>query len=135
MRPIYGLKARQFLARALTVDKLIKAKREQIVYLRNIKDDETGLGDTDEMNMLIAEYRETLNELVSTKRQISNIIKLVEPADLRYILELRYENMMPDREIMAEAYLSRAGLSEKFTKAFFVVDQLLQIERDDAAAQ
>jgi hypothetical protein len=129
------MSAREFLSKAFLLDKQIKAKREQIRYLQALKDNDIGVGDTEQMRGLIAEYSAEVERLVATKKQISAVIRLVENDTWRYVLIQRYENLMMLRDIAADLRYRAGSVRHMHCKALAQIDKIMGGEKNAGVGQ
>ena len=138
------MNAKTWLSRAFCIEKQVQSKMEQIEALKSLACRMTvGFGsepvkhtrNTSAMQDTVAhilEAEEELNrridELVSMKLEIANVIDRVEDAMLRLVLEKRYLNFETWEGIAAEMYISSRTVLRMHEKALEAVQEILDRE-------
>jgi DNA-directed RNA polymerase specialized sigma subunit len=128
--------------RGINLDKRIRAKEEQIQYLRDRQESvsaafthassKTGgkrdrLGDISASVIdLIDEYAAEITELLSVKAEIKRVIDGVESEDYRLLLSLRYESFKTLDEVAVDMGLSLRQIMRKHKNILRILDNVIE---------
>jgi len=131
---------KQYLKQAFTIDRLIKAKKIRIQYLRdqlemlnslnmNTKVQANGskdrLGDTVAMLVdTIADVEKDIAKLVQLQRDMSDLIANVERGDLRLVLYERYINFKKWEDIAVDNNYSLDNIFKLHGRALQAIEKV-----------